>query len=71
MQYKYILLITQITIVPVNLLLDKININKESQKTLSPSNIRQASRKPTSYQQDTNTNLNNFSPKVNYNINEF
>jgi hypothetical protein len=46
----------------------KTNINNESQKTLSPSNIQQAPRKPSSYRQDINANLNNFSPKVNYNI---
>jgi hypothetical protein len=39
MQYKYTVLIPQIIIVHNNLLSDKTNINNESQKTLSPSNI--------------------------------
>jgi hypothetical protein len=54
-QCKYILLITQIIIVHVNLLPDKTNISNESQKTLSPSNIWQASWIPTLHWQDTNT----------------
>jgi hypothetical protein len=68
-QYKYVLLITQNIIVHVNLLSYKSNINNESQKILSPFNTWQVSQKPTSYWQDTDTNLNNFSPKLKNNTN--
>jgi hypothetical protein len=67
-RYKYILLLTNVLIVHVNLLSDKTNINNEIQKTLSPSNIRQASRKPASYRRHTNINLNDFNPQVNCNF---
>jgi hypothetical protein len=55
-------------IVHVNLLSGKANINNEPQKTLSSSNVRQASRKPRSRLRDVSHNLNNFSRNFNYSV---